>query len=300
MKLSKINEDYSQRTLVYGPPKCGKTEAMGRLAETHDLIWIDLEDGIKTLRKLPDELQDKVDVIQIPDMRGNAVAINTLLKLMTFIPGSICVEHGAWDCALCKKNGADVTEVNLRGVDWGKTIIVLDSLSALAESAINHVMRSKDITAKPDWDDYNAQGALMSKFLGAMQNSRMNWMVATHELEVTMEDDTVQIVPMSGTRNASRNTAKYFDHVVYMRVKAGRHNAGSATTYLNKILTGSRLNVKVEAAEDIDLRPFFSAEMRAAAMVAARQDTKDSLQGSRRTLAAGIAKPPGIIGGIKK
>lgn len=115
-----------------------------------------------------------------------------------------------------------------------------------------------------------------------------------------MEDDTVQIVPVSGTRNASRNTAKYFDHVVYMRVKGGKHNAGSATTYLNKILTGSRLNVTVEAAADIDLRPFFSAEMRQAAMSVARQDTKKSLQGSKAALSSGIAKPPSVIGGIRK
>ncbi len=300
MKLSALPEDISQRVLVYGPPKSGKTEAMGKLAETHELIWIDLEDGIKTLLTLPPELQEKVDVIQIPESKANPVAINTLLKLVTWIPGSVCVEHGIWDCAACKKNGLPVTEVNLRQKDWSKTIIVVDSLSALAESAMNHIMRSRDATAKPEWDDYAAQGGLISKFLSAVQTSRMNWMMATHEMEVEREDGTMVLVPVSGTRNFSRNTSKYFDHVVYMRVKGGRHTAGSATTYLDKVNTGSRLGVKVEGSQEIDLRPFFNKELRQVAIAQKAEAAKNTVQAAKQTLSAGIGKPPAVLGGIKK
>ena len=300
MKLSNIKEDESQRVLVYGPPKSGKTEAMGKLAETHDLIWFDMEDGIKTLAKLPDELKERIDVVQIPESKSDPIAINTMLKLITWIPGTVCVEHGAWDCVACKRNSLPVTEINLRNKDWSKTIIVVDSLSALAESAINHVMRGREVTKKPEWDDFAAQGALMSKFLSSVQTSRMNWMMATHEMEVEREDGTIVLVPVSGTRNFSRNTGKYFDHVAYMRVKGGRHTAGSATTYLDKVHTGSRLSVKVEAGAEIDLRPFFSAEIRAASMKITAAETKNTLQGAKSQLAAGIGKPPSVIGGIKK
>lgn len=300
MKFSEMKKDLTQRVLVYGPPKCGKTEAMGALAETHDLIWFDLEDGVKTLDKLPMEYQDRIDVIQIPESKGNPVAINTMLKVVTWIPGSICVEHGAWDCAACKKNDLPRTEVNLRQRDWSKTIVVVDSLSALAESAINHLLRGRDAAAKAEWDDWFAQGALMTKFLSAVQTSRMNWMMATHEMEVEREDGTMMLVPVSGTRNFSRNTGKYFDHVAYMRVKGGRHTAGSATTYLDKIHTGSRLGVKIEAGSVIDLRPFFSEDLRKAAMAEAAANVKDTLGASKATLASGIRKPPAVIGGIKK
>lgn len=300
MKLSVLPEDLSQRCLVYGPPKSGKTDAMGKLAYTHDLIWIDLEDGIKTLMQLPEELHEKIDVIQIPESKANPVAINTLLKLVTWIPGSVCLEHGIWDCAACKKNGLPVTEVNLRQRDWSKTIVVVDSLSALAESAMNHIMRNREPTAKPEWDDYAAQGGLVSKFLSAVQTSRMNWMMATHEMEVEREDGTLVLVPVSGTRNFSRNTSKYFDHVVYMRVKGGRHTAGSATTYLDKVNTGSRLGVKVEGSHEIDLRPLFNKEMRLAAKQAQAVEAKNTIQKVGNQLSGGISKPPAVIGGIKK
>ena len=45
----------------------------------------------------------------------------------------------------------------------------------------------------------------------------------------------------------SRNTAKYFDHVVYCEVKNRKHSFASSTTYAGNILTGSRTDIALEA-----------------------------------------------------
>jgi len=49
-----------------------------------------------------------------------------------------------------------------------------------------------------------------------------------------------------GTTAFSRNTAKYFDHVVYCQVSNKKHNFASSTTYANNVLTGSRTDVALE------------------------------------------------------
>lgn len=58
--------------------------------------------------------------------------------------------------------------------------------------------------------------------------------------------------------------------------------------------------MKIEAGSVIDLRPFFNEELRKAAMAEAAANVKNTLGASKATLAAGISKPPAVIGGIKK
>ena len=73
-----------------------------------------------------------------------------------------------------------------------------------------------------------------------------------------MEDGKQRLVPTAGTRNFSRNTAKYFDEVIYCEVKNRKHIAASATTYSGNILTGSRSGVILENEASPSLLQIFS------------------------------------------
>ena len=245
MKLTDKKLSRTHRVLVYGEPKSGKTELAARLAEKFNILYIDLENGYETLLKLPHEWQERVEIISIPDTKVFPIAIETMLKVVTGARVEICEEHGKVGCAICKKNGAAYSTVELNALteDW---IVIIDSLTQLSNSAMNHLTRNENDTYKPEWTDYRNQGQLLDKFLSQVQQAKYNIVCVTHVVETELEDGKKKLVPVCGTTAFSRNTAKYFDHVVYCQVSNKKHNFASATTYANNVLTGSRTDVALE------------------------------------------------------
>jgi len=126
------------------------------------------------------------------------------------------------------------------------TIVMVDSLTQLSNSAMNHLTRNENDTYKPEWTDYRNQGQLLDKFLSQVQQAKYNIVCITHVVETELEDGKKKLVPVCGTTAFSRNTAKYFDHVVYCQVSNKKHNFASSTTYANNVLTGSRTDIALE------------------------------------------------------
>src|SRR5699024_4473263 len=156
-------------------PKTGKTLLVGRLAEKYNLLWFDLEQGSSTLLQLPKEQQERIELIRIPDTKDNPVAIKTLLKVFTGLRVRICWEHGRINCSSCKTRPAEVDTVFLRELPED-TIVVVDSLSQLADSAMSHITEDydEDEKAKPSWDNYSHQALLMSTILSSVQQASYN------------------------------------------------------------------------------------------------------------------------------
>ena len=245
MKLTDKVKSRTHRVLVYGEPKSGKTELVSRLAERYNLLYIDLENGYETMFKLPIPWQERIDIVSIPDTKVWPIAIETLLKVVTGTKVEICEEHGKVNCQLCKKNSAPFATIELNALPED-TIVVIDSLTQLSNSAMNHLTRTQDDTYKPEWTDYRNQGQLLDKFLSQVQQAKYNIVCITHVVETELEDGKKKLVPVCGTTAFSRNTAKYFDHVVYCQVSNKKHNFASSTTYANNVLTGSRTDVVLE------------------------------------------------------
>lgn len=260
MKLSKISKPKYIHALLFGPPKSGKTLLAGKLAERFNILDFDLEKGSSTLLQLPDEWKERVDVISLPDTRSFPIAIETMLKVIKGGSHEICEAHGKVSCSICKKESAPFNLVNLHelGPD---TIVVVDSLTQLTNSAIAHITKGTDELYKLQTDDWGNLGKLMDTFLSHVQNAPFHIICISHETEVEMVDGKQKIVPTAGTRNFSRNTAKYFDEVIYVELKNKKHVAGSATTYATNILTGSRSGSEIESlGEGPSLIPIFSGE----------------------------------------
>ena len=247
MKLNQIAPKTTQRVIVYGGPKVGKTELVGNLSTDFNLLWIDVEKGYTTLTKLPQAQQERIEIISLPDTRDYPIAIETLLKVFTGAKLEICEAHGKVACMLCKKDSKPVTVVELNALD-SDTIVVVDSLTQVAVSAIANITKGQDSDYKYTYDDYRKQGTLMDKLLSNMQQASYNLCVITHEVEVELEDGRKKIVPCAGTSNFSRNTAKYFDHVVYAQVQNKKHSFGSSTVFGTSLVTGSRTAVAIETA----------------------------------------------------
>lgn len=297
MKLNTYVPHAAQHILTYGPPKVGKTLLVGRLAgkpitiegkqDVINLLWFDLESGSNTLvYNLTPEEQQCVELIKLPDTSGYPIAIETLLKVFT-VPGShkICEDHGKVACPLCAVGKRPFVTVELSKLPKN-TIVVVDSATQLLASAMNNITKGRDDDYKPDWDDYRKQGHLLTKIYSEVQQAGYHCCVISHEEMVETTDKTTKIVPTGGTRNFSKMFAKFFDHVVYQQVTAMKHKAGSSTTYLMNVITGSRSNIAVEKfdkGEECNLLAMFQNPMTSSVQAAAPVMTRPPLAGSTPT-----------------
>jgi hypothetical protein len=256
------------KVLVYGPPKSGKTALVGKLASKgYKLHWLDLENGIKTLLNpeiLAPEFRKNVNVIPVPDHKLYPVAIDTIRELLRGGLKKICMAHGKVNCPICAKNAtAEFSELDLFKMQPHE-ILVIDSLSQLANSAMNRVIL-KEISKpggeeyKRTYADYAGQANLMEQVLSFVQAVDVNICIISHEMESESLEGREKIVPVAGTRNFSLTCAKYFDSVVYCTITNKQHRAYSSTTYSPTVVTGSRLAVKLDEikSDSLDISPFF-------------------------------------------
>lgn len=247
-KLNTIKADATRHIMLFGPPKVGKTKLAGELSKYKKLLWFDLEKGYATLFQLDGAQQENIELIHVPDNRGNPMAIETMLKVIKGQKVVICEKHGKVACPLCTKDNSPATTVELNALDndW---CVVVDSLTQLMNSAIANITKLQPVDYKLTYDDWAHLGKLMDTFLSYVQTAKYNIICISHELAVKMTDNSEKLVPTAGTTNFSRNSAKYFDDVVYMRVANGKHTAASKTTAQNNILTGSRADIDISKNE---------------------------------------------------
>lgn len=255
MKLTQAKTSKAKRVLIYGESMTGKTTLAGTLAEKFKILYFDLEKGYESLLKLPDAAKENIELIAIPDTKIFPIAIETLLKVFTGKEVFICDEHGKVACPICKKVDAPTTRICLSELDESH-VVVIDSLTQLSASTINFLMQGKEDTAKPEWDVYRSQGALLEKILSCMQQSKHHVVCISHVVESTQEDGKVKLFPICGTSNFSRNCPRFFDDVVYVELKNKKHIATCSTTYANNITAGSRLGHSI--GEDMSLLSLFS------------------------------------------
>jgi len=269
MNLNDYTSSSRSKVLVYGPPKSGKTALVGKLAAAgFQLHWLDLENGIKTLLNpaiLEPKYRGNVNVIPIPDHRLYPVAIDTVRELLRGGLKRICVAHGKVACPICSKQ-PDAKHSELDILKLGaKDILVIDSMSQLANSAMNRgilkeLQKPGGEEYKKTFTDYAVQGSLMEQVLSFIQAVDVNICVISHEMESESLEGREKIVPVAGTRNFSLTSAKYFDSVVYCTVTNKQHRAHSSTTYSPTIITGSRLPVSIDdiKGDGLDISPLFS------------------------------------------
>lgn len=251
-KLNTIKETQVKHIMLFGPPKAGKTRRAGMLAKYKNLIWFDLENGFGTLFQLDAALQERIEVIHIPDNRGVPMAIETMLKTIKGVKVTICEAHGKVACPMCIPKNLPSTTVELNALD-NDTCVVVDSCTQLTNSAIANITKGKPDDYKLEYDDWAHLGKLMDTFFSYVQSAPFNVICISHEAEVKMVDKSAKLVPVGGTSNFNRNVAKYFDEVIYCRVQNGKHVLASSTATDNNILTGSRAHVDLAKYPDANL-----------------------------------------------
>ena len=266
MDLNSYEEVRRTKVLIYGPPKSGKTALMAKLAEAgYTLWWMDMENGIKTLMNpaiLKPEFRKNVKLINIPDHAMLPIAFDAVRQVLKGMDVKFCFLHGKNACPICTKEpGAKYSDALNLSKFTDKDILVIDSWTQVSNSALSKITlknRQKDDEYKPTWDDFRAQGTYLDEVLGKFQVANLNIAVLSHEVDVEKDDKKEKIVPVSGTRNFSKTTAKYFDEVVYLQVMNKKHSVYSGTTFSNTVLTGGRSGVRLEDSADLSIVDIFA------------------------------------------
>ena len=253
MNLNDYQPAASRKVLIYGAPKTGKTALAGQVATIKKLHWCDGEDAVKTLMNraiLAPEFRSNINYIRLPDTQTHPIMFETVLRIVKGEATNICYNHGVNNCPKCKADpAARWSQVDVRkfGPD---DVLVIDSVSQLAASAMHRVIAPKIVqdfgNYKPDWDDYRSQGFLLDRLFTLIQAAPFSIICISHEQLVEMEDKRMKLVPIGGTSNFSKTFAKYFDDVVYCDKVNNKHVAFSSSTYSNSIITGSRAGVLIE------------------------------------------------------
>lgn len=268
MKLSNIAKATTElannhSVLMYGPPKTGKTRLAGtsiKIPEFNRIFWFDGENGSETLLNmgLTEAEMDKVTLFRIRDTRDNPIFIETILKALSAKRTSlICDKHGKVDCPVCKSEGLSSTPFSLAELTHND-IIIIDSGSQLSDSALSAACLGKPDMYKPGWDEYGVQGKWLGDILSVMQQAtHTNFLMITHEIALEDDDGKDKFFPLMGTKAFSMKVAKYFGTVVYVQKKMNKHVAGSSSLYQHNLMTGSRVNAKIENDKDPDMRTIF-------------------------------------------
>ena len=144
MKLQAYQESAARKVLVYGAPKTGKTELVAALSSDFKLWWFDFEDGIKSVLHSPrikKEWLDNIEYFHIPDTQIFPVGIETTLKIIKGGEQKICHQHGIANCASCLRDGKGYSSIDIAKFT-NKDVLVLDSVSQLSNSAMNHIRKA--------------------------------------------------------------------------------------------------------------------------------------------------------------
>src|SRR6185437_3176778 len=113
MKPSSLAFKTAQKVMVFGDPKSGKSTLVAQLLkEGFRLTWVSLDNGHIVLFKMgltPEQLDEQVNLVVIPDTKDDPIAISTCLKIMGPKPVRICDTHGRVDCPVCRRLGDNAT-----------------------------------------------------------------------------------------------------------------------------------------------------------------------------------------------
>jgi len=258
MKLTANSFEANHRVLVSGLSGTGKSTLLAKLAESFDLIWLDLENGKDVLTKLSPAALERIEYISIPDSASYPIAAQTLMSLFKSNKANICELHGKDNCALCRKDNLPTVQLDFTHLP-SSTIVVIDGITQLAASILAYTCKDKPVDYKPERDDWGALRKYSEFFASQFQAFQGNLACTCHAVEAEMEDGRTKLVPSFGSKDMSTKIAKAFSDVVYCDVKNRKHIAFSASTASSTVLTKSRSDFLVENCDVPSLVGLFSS-----------------------------------------
>lgn len=233
----------THRLILFGAPGSGKTWAVGKLATTHKIHYLSLENGHRTLLNpdcVPVEARKNINIIQMFDTPEHPIAATSLDAFFKNRRGNFCDAHGRNDCPACTKEKKPSSVIELESLT-PKDVIVIDSLTQWAESISFYITKDASSDSKADFEYYRKLGLYLGRSLSRIQLiANCSIIVISHESDTESVTGNSKIVPAGGTRNFAKNNARYFDGAYHCYKENKRHKIASASSYSTVIDTKDR------------------------------------------------------------
>jgi hypothetical protein len=268
LKKRAETESSSHSILIYGDSGSGKTRMAATAAlipEINRIVWLDLENGKDTILHmgLPDEALKKIQLFQLLDTRKEPHVMNTMLKMFSSKADlNVCEEHGRVNCLECTQGKKSMQVFNITKMTHND-LLVIDSGSQLTDCGVNALLKGQPEDAILQIQEWGTVNNWLTAIMQVVQIGRYtNVVVLSHvfydeEYSGTGPNKTLirtRLFPMIGTSNYAKKVGKFFGTVVFLELKGSKHAGGSSTTYKVNCNTKSRLNVKVEESQALNMR----------------------------------------------
>lgn len=232
--------------MIYGPSQTKKTLWAARAAEAgYDVIFLMGEQNYGILRLLSPEAQKRVTIIRCWDTAESSVfggVVGTLTKQL----------HGVWDddanrfAHIPPDSAHNHIILRLKQLTTN-TVLVLDSLSALAESIIRNVAKklNVDLTEGERAGDvrgfYSGPGIIMQNVFNIFPNLPCHFICIAHSVLIEQKrkdlaDPKKEIItgyrvqPISVSMPNAAKIAKVFQEVYYFNMLGTSYKIDTTTT----------------------------------------------------------------------
>lgn len=222
MKVSDIQES-PPSILLWGPPGTGKTALALTLGERAEVV--DLDDGLKTGSTLKDKFYDA----------RRSVTVNQFIEKEPHKRATIFQKAKEHIYGIA-------TQINQNKYPFDALIV--DSLSALADSAVRQIMgNSGDPGATPQIQHWGLAFNEVKNVMGVIRSisTKIPVVVIGHDQE-GKEEGKIELA-LSGKKLPGQ-IIRYFDEVLYMRVKA---EGGGKFKYVVQTKNDSRVECRSRA-----------------------------------------------------
>jgi len=261
-------------TLVWGPPRTGKTRWAATIAKAPQIkkvFFFDFENGYETIiyakdkdgsPYFTDEELTKIQVIRCIDLPDIPRAINTAEAVFRYRQRTIRLDGETGAFKGKEKTHLD-TDIVIEPSDWGpETAFVLDTIGQVGISALNQA-----IIDKPDAKDnrlwYMAATNQLNNFFTTVQASPAYVIACTHvlEKEIVLATDKSgnptrtrqELFPLCLSRNYSMNVGRSFGSIIYRYIELNKFAHLSSPIKKSGIQAGTRTGIDVSTDVDMTL-----------------------------------------------
>lgn len=237
------------KVLMVAENGAGKTGLLATLANAGKQVRIaDFDDGLDILLSYIEP--DKIGNVRFETFSDNIASPNDWASSYTRFKNLI---YTGW-----KTQSDDLGHITTWDSD---TVLVIDSLSGLAEAVMRHVMRlsgkrSTDNPSQPDWGAAQREIInLCSYILGS--SVKCNVVINTHPVLITDQAEITRMYPNACGRALSTSIGKYFNNVWRIDVKPdGKRVIRTVSDHRSSLKSSAPTVLAKE--EDFDLAKVFA------------------------------------------
>lgn len=266
-------------TLIWGPPRTGKTRWAATIAKAPSIkrvFFLDYENGIETVIHakdkdgspyFTDEELAKIIPVRIPDLPENFLAFKTTDALFKSRHRTVNIVGDPLDDKVGeirrKEHTPQPTDITITPDMWcPETAFVLDTIGQIGNSALNLAEHEKpDAKDKRQW--YMDATHWLNNLFSYIQACPAYVIACTHVLEneiVESRDKSgnplrtrYEYYPLCLSKNYSMNVGKYFGSIIYRWIELNKFAHLSSPIKKSGIQAGTRTGIDVSTSLDMTL-----------------------------------------------